>query len=100
MGPALSLPRLVFGAGRLADLVGELTQLGVKRPLLISDRGLERAGTVKAVQGAAPDLAATFLDVPENPTAAGVDAAMDAYRQAGCDGVVALGGGWNARQEL
>lgn len=93
MGPALSLPRLVFGAGSLAELAGELAQLGTRCPLLISDRGLEAAGVVAAVQRAAPAIAACFLDVPENPTANGADAALAAYRQGGCDGVVALGGG-------
>ena len=93
MTPPLSLPRLVFGAGALGSLSGELALLGIARALLISDRGLERAGLVEAVRGAVPDLAAVFLDVPENPTAAGADAALAAYRAAGCDGVVALGGG-------
>ena len=93
MGPALTLPRLVFGDGALDQLASELVLLGVARPLLISDRGLEAAGVVALVQRAAPILAAIFLDVPENPTASGADAAVAAYRKAGCDGIVALGGG-------
>lgn len=93
MAAALSLPRLVFGAGSLAELINELALQGVRRPLLVSDRGLERAGSVAAVGRAVPDLAGAFLDVPENPTAAGADAALHAYRQADCDGVIALGGG-------
>ncbi|WP_217430881.1 iron-containing alcohol dehydrogenase [Sphingomonas bacterium] len=92
MGSALSLPRLVFGAGSLAGLPAELALLGVTRPLLLTDRGLERAGLVAMAQAVLPD-AATFLDVPENPTAAGADAALAAYRAGGCDGVVAMGGG-------
>ena len=92
MGPALILPRLVFGDGALARLADELVLLGVARPLLVSDRGLERAGLVSQVRAATgPD--AEFLDVPENPTAAAADAAVVIYRAAGCDGVVALGGG-------
>ncbi len=93
MGSALSLPRLVFGGGSLTALTAELAMLGVERPLLLSDRGLERAGSVAAVRAAMPSVAATFLDVPENPTAAGADGALRLYREAGCDGVVALGGG-------
>lgn len=93
MGVALDLPRLVFGAGALADLPGELALLGVERPLLISDRGLAAAGLVDAVQAAAPTLATIFPDVPENPTAAGADSAAQAFRTGRCDGVVALGGG-------
>jgi len=93
MGLALTLPRLVFGPGKLAELPGEIALLGVRRPLLVSDRGLERAGIVATVLSAIPDCAACFLDVPENPTAAGADAAGAAYRAGHCDGIVALGGG-------
>ena len=90
---SLPLPRLVFGPGALSSLASELQTLGVRRPLLISDRGLERAGAVAAVLRASPAPAAQYLDVPENPTAAGADAGFAAYREGSCDGVVALGGG-------
>lgn len=88
----LPLPRLLFGAGALGAVPAELAALGVRRPLLMSDRGLERAGAVASAAQVMPD-AARFLDVPENPTLAGADAGFAAYRAAGCDGIVALGGG-------
>ncbi len=93
MAALLPLPRLVFGAGALSGLGGELAWLGVRRPLLISDRGLERAGAVAAAMRVLPQAAAQFLDVPENPTAAGADGAYRSFADGGCDGVVALGGG-------
>ena len=93
MGPALMLPRLVFGQGAIARLPDELALLGLRRPLLISDRGLEAAGVVARVREAAPLLTTLFLDVPENPTASGADGALSAYRDGECDGIVALGGG-------
>ena len=93
MSSALTLPKLVFGPGKIAELAVELALLGITRTLLVSDRGLERAGTVALVRQAAPALDACFLDIPENPTAAGADLAATAYRQARCDGIVALGGG-------
>ena len=93
MMPVLPLPRLVFGAGALASLPGELAWLGVRRPLLLSDRGLERAGAVAAAARVLPPGAAQHLEVPENPTLAGADAAFATYRDAACDGIVALGGG-------
>ncbi len=92
MVTTLPLPRLVFGDGALAALPAELAALGVLRPLLISDRGLERAGVVTLVVRMLPG-ATLFLDVPENPTLYGADAAVAAYRTADCDGVVAVGGG-------
>ncbi len=93
MVPVLPLPRLILGAGALASLPGELLSLGVGRPLLLSDRGLERAGAVASAAWLLPPGTARHLDVPENPTLAGADAAFTAYRDAGCDGIVALGGG-------
>ena len=93
MVPVLPLPRLVFGAGALSVVGGELAWLGVSRPLLLSDRGLERAGAVAAALRALPGGSVPFLDVPENPTLAGADAAFATYCAAGCDGIVALGGG-------
>jgi 4-hydroxybutyrate dehydrogenase len=93
MGSVLTLPRLVFGPGTLVTISDELAQLGVRRPLLISDRGLESAGLVTRVRQAAPAIAAEFLDVPENPNAAGMDGAATAWRDGGCDSIIALGGG-------
>lgn len=93
MSLAFNLPRLLLGSGALADLSGELDFLGLARPLLISDQGVQRAGLVDRVRMAAPRIVAAFLDVPENPTALGADAAAEVYRAANCDGVVALGGG-------
>ena len=89
MTPALTLPRLVFGSGTLACLDSELTRLGVKRPLLISDRGIEKAGIVAKVTTVAPTVIATCLDIPENPTAAGADFAAVAYRTGSCDAIIA-----------
>ena len=93
MGQVLILPKLVFETGSIAQLGSELALLGVSRPLLISDRGIEAVGIVAKVRQTVPHLAAVFLDTPQNPTAAGADASVVVYRQAGCDGIVALGGG-------
>ena len=93
MLPVLPLPRLVFGAGALTSVAAELAWIGVRRPLLMSDRGLERAGAVATLLRLLPPTTAQHLDVPENPTAAGADAAFGTFRAAACDGIVALGGG-------
>ena len=90
---ALTLPRLVFGEGSSSQLAEELSLLGVRRALLISDRGLERAGVVSAIAQHLANGSPQYLDVPENPTARAADAAYASYRSSDCDGVVALGGG-------
>ena len=72
----VTMPRLVIGAEALFMVGGELACLGVSRPLLLSHRGVKRAGAVATGLRALPDASAPFLDVPENPTLAGADAAF------------------------
>jgi aldehyde dehydrogenase (NAD+) len=86
--------KLTIGAGRAAAVAEEAMHLGVKRVLLISDRGIEQTGLLKRVQGALGSmLRATFLDVPQDSSLATVDAATLLGREAGVDGVVSVGGG-------
>ena len=87
------LTAIDFGAGELAGLPKALTELGISRPLLVSDAGLEKAGTVAKVQALLPAGSAVYLGTPPNPTEAAVTAALAIYRAESCDGIVALGGG-------
>ena len=87
------LTTIEFGAGCLATLGDHLAQTGIVRPLLISDRGLEKTGLVERAAALLPARTALFLEVPSNPTEAATLAALELYRTEGCDGIVALGGG-------
>jgi choline dehydrogenase len=90
---ALSVPtRLVHGLGAVSRLAEELAALGVSRPMLVTDPGVAAAGLVDRVL---PQLdgAVVFDDVRPNPDIELVDRAAAAYLEAGCDGLVALGGG-------
>lgn len=93
MSPINYLTRIEFGEGELARLPEFLAGLGVRRPLLATDRGLVATGLVDRVVALLGGNAEVFADTPANPTEAAVVAAADAYRDAGCDGVVGLGGG-------
>lgn len=86
------LTAIDFGAGEITSLPGACAELGIARPLLVSDHGLKAAGLLDRVT---PHLAAgaTFLDTPPNPTEAAVHAALALYRAEGCDGVIGFGGG-------
>lgn len=88
------LPKIIFDFGSVAKLSEELKLLGVKRPMLASDRGLLACGAVAYVLDNNKGLDAfVYTDAPENPTAEGVDLCAKAWRDNGCDGFVALGGG-------
>lgn len=92
---ALNLPRVLFAAGALSALAGELEAHGIHKPLLVTDQGLVAAGlvtkTISACGKAAPPV--VFDSVTENPLFSDVDRGAALYAQEGCDGVVALGGG-------
>jgi 4-hydroxybutyrate dehydrogenase len=84
--------RILFGEGTRSLLAEELARLGVRRPLVVSDRGLAASGLVDAVISAVADPRA-FTDVHANPNEADVLAGLQAYREWECDGLVGLGGG-------
>lgn len=83
---------ILFGAGAVGRLPEELTKRGVRRPLLVTDAGLTRTPVFERVRKLAPE-AVVFSKVDPNPTEQNVLDGHAAYRESGCDGVVALGGG-------
>ena len=93
----LSWPtRVVIGAGALQRLPDEVQRLGLRRPLVVTDAGVAKAGLVDrvlAVLGEAGIVHVLFDRVKPDPTEPDVFAGLEAYRTGGCDGIVALGGG-------
>jgi alcohol dehydrogenase class IV len=87
------LTHVEFGAGALARLPAALEQIGIRRPLVVSDAGLAKLGILDRVTALCPAASPTFLGVPTNPTEAAVTTALETYRAHDCDGVIALGGG-------
>ena len=85
----------IFDHGASAQLGQVLAQHGIRRPLLCTDRGLVSLGMVDDLAGGlGNDAALTIFDgTPENPTQMAVEEAVARYKDADCDGVVALGGG-------
>ncbi|MBK1612090.1 4-hydroxybutyrate dehydrogenase [Rubrivivax gelatinosus] len=83
---------LDFGAVRL--LRAECERIGVRRPLVVTDAGVRAAGVLQPALDALGDLPhAVFDGTPSNPTEAAVRAAVAVWRESGCDGLVAVGGG-------
>ena len=69
--------------------------LGGRTPLLVTDRGIVKAGLAELVVAgwSGFDGHALFDGVTENPLFDDVESGLVAYRENGCDCVVALGGG-------
>lgn len=85
-----------FGAGRISEIADACAAAGIKKPLLVTDRGLaSMAITTKTLDllEAAGLGRAMFSDVDPNPNEKNAEAGVKAYREGGHDGVVAFGGG-------
>jgi len=88
--------RVIFGRG-VVDRLGEVARvLGGRRALIVTDKGLAKAGHEKrAIDSLAKAgiHVALFDDVTPNPTTEDVDRALDVARHEEIDLLVGLGGG-------
>ena len=85
-----------FGAGRIGELGDACAAAGIKRPLLVTDRGLATLpiiGEVRNILEAAGLGSAMFADVDPNPSEKNLAAGVAVYGAGDHDGVVAVGGG-------
>ena len=85
-----------FGAGRISELVDACAALGIKKPLLVTDKGLANLPITKTsleLMQAAKLGRAVFSDVDPNPTEINMQAGVTAFKAGGHDGVIAFGGG-------
>ena len=85
-----------FGAGRMTELAEACQSAGIKKPLLVTDRGLAELEITHQALKVLTDAglnAAVFADVDPNPSDVNVEAGVKTYRDGGYDGVVAFGGG-------
>ncbi len=87
------LTRIEFGEGEVGRLQEFLSLLGIKRPLIATDKGLVATGLVERISGFLETAPVVFDGTPANPTEEAVLAAHTLYKAEGCDGVIGLGGG-------
>src|SRR5258706_7561852 len=84
---------VLFGVGAIQELATRLAALHLSKPLLVTDPGLLKTSVVQKVQQVLGKPAALFSAVTANPIEQDVESGAEAYRNAGCDSVIALGGG-------
>ena len=84
--------RMVHGPGAISRLGELVAEMGVKRPFFVTDGGVVSAGLADRALEHLDD--AVFFDgVKPNPDVELIGRASEIYREEGCDGLVALGGG-------
>ncbi|WP_108819517.1 iron-containing alcohol dehydrogenase [Pseudovibrio sp. Alg231-02] len=85
-----------FGAGRIKELADACAAAGIKKPLLVTDKGLANlpvtASTLDVMEEAGLGRA-MFFKVDPNPTEINLEAGVAAFNAGGHDGVIAFGGG-------
>ena len=85
-----------FGAGRAAELPQACRDLGIARPLLVTDPALAELPMVHdtlARLSPAGLAAGLFSDIHPNPVGADVERGLAAFSGGGHDGIIAFGGG-------
>ena len=85
-----------FGAGRIQELAAACAAAGIRRPLLVTDRGLATlpiTAATLALMEAAGLGRALFAEVDPNPNEKNLEAGIKVFIAGGHDGVIAFGGG-------
>lgn len=87
-----------FGAGTLAELPGSLASLGIRRPLVVTDSGLAKTDAFHRLTATLGESGRgrewfVFDGVHPNPIEDDVRLPAALFREQGCDGVIAIGGG-------
>jgi alcohol dehydrogenase class IV len=84
-----------FGPGARHRVAAHLAARGVRRPLVVTDRGMQELPILGAfvAELAGTTVPGVFAGVHGNPTRSQVEEGVAAFRAHGADGVVGFGGG-------
>ncbi|XKH01045.1 iron-containing alcohol dehydrogenase [Marinobacter nauticus] len=89
--------KVISGKAALEHLPWEMQGLSVKRPMIVTDKGIHQAGLLEPVLAACREgglqVEAIFDDVPPDSSTSVVRDIATLYRDKHCDAIIALGGG-------
>lgn len=89
-------PEYIEGVGSVKQLPAMVKAKGVKKVLLVTDNGLRKLGVPNGLieamesEGLPYEI---FSDLQPNPTDENVEAGYAVFKEKGCDGIIAFGGG-------
>ena len=89
--------KILSGKDALENITYELKGLGASRPILLSDKVLEKIGSLQnvidAMASTGMEPAEVYTDIPSDSSVAVVNKIGEKYKEAGCDSIIAVGGG-------
>ena len=88
--------QIKFGAGRIREISDACNQANIKKPLLITDKGLSNLSITSRTLQLMKEAGlgeAIFSNVDPNPNEKNLDAGIAAFTEGNHDGVIAFGGG-------
>ena len=87
---------LVFGYGAAAQTGPKTLELGLKKALLVTDKGVLDAGILKNLESSLKEANIAyeiFSEIEQEPTMQGVEAGTKLLKDFGAEGVIGVGGG-------
>ncbi len=90
------VPEILSGAGSLKNLPGHVKSAGVSKVMIVTDKGIIKAGLLKGLTDALEkdDIGYYIFDgVQPNPTIINIEAGLKLYHSNQCKGIIAIGGG-------
>ena len=88
--------KVVYGPGCLKELTHELAAFGGKRPIVVTDGGVQKAGIAKRVTDLLDAAGVAYIvydGVEANPKDVNVEEGARIAREFGADSIIAIGGG-------
>jgi alcohol dehydrogenase class IV len=89
-----SAQKLIIGQGGSSTLVEHLKALGIKFPMILTDKGVRDSGTLKLITDQLIDYDFSIFDeVPPEPDDEVVKHSFDVYKSKSHDAIISVGGG-------
>ncbi|MFN2359658.1 MAG: iron-containing alcohol dehydrogenase [Marinobacter sp.] len=89
--------KVIAGKAALEHIPYELTGLGAKRPMVVTDKGVRAAGlldpVIAACEESGLEIISIYDDVPPDSSTGVVKDIAGIYRREKCDSLIAVGGG-------
>ncbi len=89
-------PEIIFGCGALAQVGESVLRQGARKVFVVSDEGVINAGWVEKALHYLDAVGLeheVYSNLSSNPKDSEVDEGLQRYREAGCDSILAVGGG-------